>query len=290
MNEPLSPRPCFVFALFLAVMMISTGARAGSGASWQGTILCTTASASGYRSLAVDERGSLADLTLRRAEAPGLRIAVGDASVAKDGRSISARTAGNVRVLGPARVPFVVRSRLIENGYSHYRFDRNGQPWGCRVAFDEPAAVSVARLVLSGESAALTITVRDGQLVHLRPREEPLAAPSRTAQAKADAEGFLALVARGQSIAACATLSSDALLIHGGRDGCVMAFESAKFHYRDRYAGAFVERTALFDLDGDSYALATLKRSHDSVRALFIFERGRYRYLGDFELSPIELW
>jgi hypothetical protein len=26
------------------------------------------------------------------------------------------------------------------------------------------------------------------------------------------------------------------------------------------------------------------------VRALFTLERGRYRYLGDLELSPIELW
>jgi hypothetical protein len=46
---------------------------------------------------------------------------------------------------------------------------------------------------------------------------------------------------------------------------------------------------ALFDLDGDSYALATIKRRQDSVRARFVFERGRYRYLGDLELSPIEL-
>ena len=112
----------------------------------------------------------------------------------------------------------------------------------------------------------------------------------RQAEARADIKGFLALVARGKSIEACATLSSDALLIHGGRDGCVMAFESAKFMYRERYRGAFVDRVALFDLDGDLHALATIKRSQDSVRALFIFERGKYRYLGDLELSPIELW
>jgi hypothetical protein len=289
-DEPVRRPTRFLFALFLAVLMVSTGARAGNGASWQGTILCTTATVSGYRSFAVDERGSLAELTLRRAVAPGLQVAVEGASTAKDARSVSARTAGTVRVLRPTRAPFVVRSRLIENGYSHYRFYRNGRPWGCRVAFDERAAVAVAKLILSGRSAALTLTVRDARLVHLRPREEPLAAPARTAQAKADVEGFLVLLARGRSIAACATLSSDALLIHGGRDGCIMVFESAKFMYRERYRGASVERVALFDLDGDSYALATIKRSRESVRALFIFERGRYRYLGDLELSPIELW
>ena len=290
MYEPSRRRARFVSALFLAVMMISTGARASEGASWQGTILCTTAIASGYRSLAVDEAGSLAELTLPRPVAPGLRAAVEDAAVTKHGRSISTRAAGTVRVLPPTRQPFVVRSRVIENGYAHYHFYRNGRPWGCPVAFGESAAVAVAKLILSGRSAALTLTVRDGRLVHLRPREDPLAAPSRTAKAKADVEAFLALVARGQSIAACATLSSDALLIHGGRDGCVMAFESAKFLYRERYRGAFVERVGLFDLDGDSYALATVKRSRDSVRALFIYERGKYRYLGDLELSPIELW
>lgn len=291
-GEPVRRRVCFIFALSLAAMM-STDARAANRAVWHGTTLCTTAIVSGYRSFAVDERGSLAALTLRRAVAPGLRVAVevaSIASIANDGRFVSVPTAGAVRVLGPTREPLVVRSRVIENGYSHYGFYRNGRPWGCRVAFDEPAAVSVAKLILSGRNAVLTLTVRDGRLVHLRPREEPLSAPSRTAKAKADVEGFLALVARGRSIPACATLSSDALLIHGGRDGCVIAFESAKFMYRERYRRAFVDRVALFDLDGDSYALATIKRSRDSVRALFIFERGRYRYLGDFELSPIELW
>jgi hypothetical protein len=238
----------------------------------------------------VDERGSVAELTLRRAVAPGLRVAIAAASIAKDGRSVSARRASTVRVLGPTREPIVVRSRVIENGYSHYRFYRNGRPWGCRVAFGEPAAVSVAKLILSGRRAALTLTLRGGRLVHLRPQEGSLAAPSRTAKAKADVEGFLALLARGRSIAACATMSSDALLIHGGRDGCVVALESAKFVYREHYRGAFVERAALFDLDRDSYALATIKRSQGSVRALFTLERGRYRYLGDLELSPIELW
>jgi hypothetical protein len=290
MDEPVHRPARFMVALFLAVMVMSTGARAGHSASWQGTILCTKTTASGYRSFAVDERGSLVELTLPRAVAPGLRVAVEDPSIAKEGRSASAHTAGIVRVLGPTREPFLVRGSVIENGYSHYRFDRNGRPWGCRVAFGESAAVSVARLILSGRSAALTLTLRHGRLVHLRPREEPLAAPTRTARAKTDVGRFFALVARGRSIAACATLSRDALLFHGGRDGCVIAFESAKFIYREHYRGAFVERAALFDLDGHSYALATIKRSHDSLRALFSFERGKYRYLGDLELSPIELW
>ncbi len=245
---------------------------------------------SGYRSLAVDEQGRLADLTLRSAVAPGLRVELEGASISRDGRSLAARTAGSLRVLRPTRQPFVVRNRLIENGYSHYRFYRNGRPWGCRVAFTDAAAVSVAKLILSGRTAAVTLSLKDGRLVHLLPQQLPLAAPIRQAEARADIKGFLALVARGKSIEACATLSSDALLIHGGRDGCVMAFESAKFMYRDRYIGAFVERVALFDLDGDSYALATIKRSHNSVRAFFILERGKYRYLGDLELSPIELW
>jgi tetratricopeptide (TPR) repeat protein len=91
-------------------------------------------------------------------------------------------------------------------------------------------------------------------------------------------------------IAACATLARDALLIHGGRDGCVMAFESAKFLYRDRYARASVEHVALFDLEGDSYALATIHRTHGHARAFLLREGGTYHYLGDLELSPIELW
>jgi hypothetical protein len=279
-------------ALSLAVAPTSTGARTAAGTSWHGTILCTTKHLSGYRSLAVDEQGRLADLTLRSAVAAGLQVEVEleGASISRDGRSLAVRTAGSVRVLAPTRQPFVVRNRLIENGYSHYRFYRNGRPWGCRVAFTDAAAVSVAKLILSGRTAPVTLALRDGQLVHLRPQQQPLAAPTRTAEARADIKGFLALIARGKSIEACATLSSDALLIHGGRDGCVMAFESAKFMYRDRYTGAIVERAALFDLDGDSYALATIKRSHDSVRAFFIRERGEYRYLGDLELSPIELW
>jgi hypothetical protein len=69
-----------------------------------------------------------------------------------------------------------------------------------------------------------------------------------------------------------------------------MDFESAKFIYRDRYAHASVARIALFTLGGDSYALATIKRSSSRVRALLIRERGKYRYLGDLELARIELW
>jgi len=228
--------------------------------------------------------------TLGRAVAPGLRVELEGASTSKDGRALWARTVGTLRVLGLTREPLVVRSRLIENGYSRYGFYRKGHPWGCRVAFDEAAAVSVAKLILSGRSAQVTVALRDGRLVHFRPRQEPLAAPAGEAKAKADLEDFLTLLARGNSIAACATMARDALLIHGGRDGCVMAFESAKFLYRDRYAWASVEQMSLFDLDGHSYALATIKRSHSSVRAFFIRERGTYRYLGDLDLSPIELW
>jgi len=276
-------------ALSLAVPT-STGARAGVGSSWQGTILCTTKIRSGYRSLAVDERGGLAELTLGRAVTPGLRVALDGAATSKDGRSLWAHRVGTLRVLGPTKEPLFVRSRLIENGYARYSFYRDGHPWGCPVAFGDAAAVSVAKLILSGRSAQVTLALRNGQLIHLGPREEPLGAPAREAKAKADLEGFLTLLARGKSIAACATLARDALLIHGGRDGCVMAFESAKFLYRDRYARASVEQVALFGLDGDSYALATIKGSHSSVRAFFIRERGRYRYLGDLDLSPIELW
>ena len=277
-------------ALSLAVVTPSPGARAGFGSSWQGTILCTTKIRSGYRSLAVDERGRLAELTLGPAVSPGLRVELEGASTSKDGRALWARAVGTLRVLGPTREPLIIRSRLIENGNSRYGFYRNGHSWGCRVAFDDATAVSVAKLILSGRSAQVTLALRDGRLVHLGPREEPLAAPAREAKAKADLEHFLALLARGKSIAACASLSRDALVIHGGRDGCVMAFESAKFLYRDRYTGASVQRVALFNLDNDSYALATIKRSHSSVRAFFIRERGTYRYLGDLELSPIELW
>jgi len=273
--------PLVVSALALSLAVVtSTGARAGVHSSWQGTILCTATIQSGYRSLAVDEQGRLAELTLRPAVPPGQRVELEGASTSKDGRAIRARTVGTLRVLGPAKEPFVVRSRLIENGYSRYGFYRNGHRWGCPVVFDDAAAVSVAKLILSGRSAQVKLVLRNGQLIHLAPREKPLGAPAREAKATADLEDFLTLLARGKSIAACASLARDALLIHGGRDGCVMAFESAKFLYRDRYARASVEQVALFSLDGDSYALATIKGSHSSVRAFFIRERGRYRYLG----------
>jgi hypothetical protein len=60
--------------------------------------------------------------------------------------------------------------------------------------------------------------------------------------------------------------------------------------YRDRYLHASVEHVAVFDLDGHSYALAAIKRPRGYARAILIHERGTYRYLGDLDLSPIELW
>jgi hypothetical protein len=290
MDEQVRRRGHFIFALFLAVMTTSAGARGGNGESWQGTILCTTRIVSGYRSLAVDATGSLTELTLPRPVAPGLRIAVEDASIARNGRSISARAAATVHVLRPRRKPFLVRSRLIESGYAHYRFYRGGRPWGCPVAFDDAAAATVARLILSGRPAQVTLTLRGGHLFHLGPRQAPPAAPAKERQAKAELERLLGLLGRGNSTAACARLSTDALLIHGGPDGCLMAFESAKFLYRDRYIHASVTDVALFDLDGHSYALATIKRPRSYARAILIDERGTYRYLGDLDLSPIELW
>ena len=283
-------RGVFALALSLAVVMTSADAGAGVGSRWQGAVLCTTKIGSGYRSLAVDQKGHLAELTLQQAVPPGHTVELEGASTSKSGRPLWPRTSASVHVLGPIKEPVVVRTRLIERGYARYGFYRNGHPWGCPVAFGDAAAVSVAKLILSGRSAQVRLTLHNGQLVHLGPREAPLRAPAQTAKARADLEHFLTLLAHGHSIAACATLARDALLIHGGRDGCVMAFESAKFLYRDRYTQASVEHMALFDLDGDSYALATIKRSHGCARAFLIRERGAYRYLGDLELSPIELW
>lgn len=277
-------------ALSLAVVMTSAGARAGVASRWQETVLCSTKIGSGYRSLAVDEKGRLAELRLRHAVPPGHRVELEGASTSKGGRALRARTVASVRVLGPTRKPLVVRTRLIENGYARYGFYRNGHPWGCPVAFDDAAAVSVAKLILSGRNAQVKLTLNHGQLVHLGPREAPLRAPAQAAKARAYLQHFLTLLAHGNSIAACATLARDALLIHGGRDGCVMAFESAKFIYRDHWARASVEQVALFDLDRDSYALATITRSHGHARAFLIREGGAYHYLGDLELSPIELW
>jgi len=289
MDEPLRRfRLVFILSLFFAVTVTSPGAHADAGTSWHATVLCTKAIASGYRSLAVDERGFLTELTTRRDVAPGARIAVAAAPLTSDD-STSVLEASSVRLLGRTRGPLLVRARVIENDSSHYDLRHEGRSSYCRVAFQEPASISVAKLML-GRRTALTLTIRDGRLLHLLPREEPLDAPSRTAKARADAEGFLALIARGRSIAACALASSDALLIHGGPLGCVALLSSAQFHYRERYRGAFVTRAALFNLSGDTYALATIRRSHDSVRAVFILERGRYRYLCDFVLSPIELW
>jgi hypothetical protein len=277
-------------ALSLALVMTSAGARAGVASRWQGTVLCTTKIGSGYRSLAVDKKGRLAELTLRQAVPPGHRVELEGASTSKGGRALWARTVASVRVLGPTGKPFVVRTRLIENGYARYGFYRNGHPWGCPVAFDDAAAVSVAKLILSGRSAEVRLTLHNGRLVHLGPREAPLRALAHAAKARADLEHFLTLLAHGNSIAACATLARDALLIHGGRDGCVIAFESAKFLYRDRYARASVQQVALFNLDGNSYALAAINRSQGYARAFLIREGGTYHYLGDLELSPIELW
>ena len=245
---------------------------------------------SGHHSIAVDKSGRLVGLTLRRAVAPGLGVQLLDPHRSKDHGSLAARDVSTVRLLGPTTGPVVVRAQLIEDGDSRYRFYRRGRPWGCPVAFGEAAAVSVAQLVLSGRSARITLGVREGRLVHLRPQRRPLAEPVRHAQATADAEGFVALLARGDSIAACSSVSREVLLIHGGRDGCVMTFEGPKFVYRDHYAGAAVTRVALFELGGSSYALATIARHIGNTRAILILERGKYRYLGDFSLSPIELW
>jgi len=69
-----------------------------------------------------------------------------------------------------------------------------------------------------------------------------------------------------------------------------MTFDSPKFVYREHYADAAVTRVALFEFGGRSYALATIARHIGTTRAIFVLERGKYRYLRDFSLSPIELW
>lgn len=268
----------------------SSGARAGAASGWQGTILCTTKSSGGYRSLGVDASGRLAQLSLAGSVAPGLRVELNRASTSRDGRSLSVRPLTTVRVLGQRREPLRLRTRLIESGYSHYGFYRNGRPWGCPVAFNDAAAVSVAQLVLSGREAQVTLAIDNGRLVHLGPRRTPPAAPAKETKAKAAIERLLTLLGRGKSIAACTRLSTDALLIHVGPGGCLVAFESAKFMYRDRYLHASVEHVSVFDLDGHSYALATIKRPRGHARAILIQEARTYRYLGDLDPSPIELW
>lgn len=286
-------------ALTAGAAIVPTSTRVSTAPAWQGTILCTTKTAFGHRFIAVDLSGRLVRLTLPRAVTPGLRVQLLDPQGSEDRRSLVARDVGTVRLLGPTTGPVVVRTRLIEDGDSRYRisdgdsryrFYRHGRAWGCPVAFGEAAAVSVAQLVLAGRSARITLVLREGRLVHLRPQRRSLAEPARRAQATADAEGFVALLARGASIAACSGVSREVLLFHGGRDGCVMAFDAPKFVYRDHYADAAVTRVALFDFGGRSYALATIARHIGNTRAIFILERGKYRYLGDFSLSPIELW
>jgi len=270
------------------IALAGTGAR--TAPPWQGTILCTEKVVSGYRTLAVDKRGGLRDLTLRQAVAPGLRVELQESRGSSDHRSLAESDKSSVRLLGRTNKPVVVQAQLIEDGFSRYRFSRQGRPWGCAVTFGETAAVSVAQLILSDRAAQVTLVVRNGRLVHLRPQATRLTEPARHAQATVDAEDFVALVAHGDSIAMCSTLSRDALRILEGRDGCVMAFESAKFVYRERYVDAAVTRVALFQVAGRSYALATITRRVGDARAVFILERGKYRYLGDFSLSPIELW
>ena len=277
-------------ALSAGAVIVPTRTGAPTAPAWQGTILCTAKTASGHRSFAVDKSGRLVGLTLRRAVTPGLRVQVLNPQRSLDHGSLAAREVGTVRLLGPTTGPVVVRAQLIEDGDLRYRFYRHGRPWGCPVAFGEAAAVSVAQRILSGRSARITLVIREGRLVHLRPQRRALAEPARHAQAAADAEDFVALLARGASIAACSSVSREVLLIHGGRDGCVMTFEGPKFVYRDHYADAAVTRVALFELGGRSYALATITRRIGNTRAIFILERGKYRYLGDFSLSPIELW
>jgi hypothetical protein len=277
-------------ALSLATIATPSAAQAGAGSSWQGTILCTTRARGGYHSFGVDRSGRLAQLTLASPLAPGLRVELNRASTSRDGRSLSLRPLTTVRVLGRMRGPLRVRGSLIEDGYSHYRFYRNGRPWGCRVAFDDTKAVPVAKLILSGRRTQVTLALHNRHLIHLGPRQTPPAAPAQEAKAKAATEGFLALLSHDNSIAACKRLAADALLIHGGPNGCLIAFDSAKFLYRDRYTHASVEHVALFTLDGHRYALATIKRPRGYARAILIHEHGTYRYLGDLDLSPIELW
>jgi hypothetical protein len=256
--------------------LASSVTQAAVNSNWRGTILCTAQTALGGRSLGVDDQGHVAELMLRRAVPPGWRVDVREGAPSMSRGALSAHSAGTIRVLGRAKEPFIVRTRLIEDGYAHYGFYRRGRPWlGCRVRFDGAAAVSVAKLILSGQAATLTLGLHDGKLVHLGPQERARSGRGEAAKARADLQRFLALIAHGRSVAACATLARDALLIHGGPDGCIMDFESAKFIYRDRYAHASVERIALFTLGGDSYALATINRGSSRVCAFLVRERGR---------------
>lgn len=253
-------------------------------AKWRGTVLCTTKDGSVARSIGVDDRGQLAPFAIRSLVPPGQKIELNVSTASRPA------PADPPRLIGRATEPLIVRTRLIEDGQTHYRFYRNGHPWGCRVAFEQPATISVAKLLLSRRAATLRVGLRDGELVHLAPREAPHNDPAEAAKARADAERFLALIARGRSIAACALMARGAVLDPGERAECVMLLDSAKFVYRDRYAQASVSGVTLFSLNGDSYALAAINRKHATVRVILIREDGRYRYLRDFEYSPFALW
>jgi hypothetical protein len=277
-----------VLAAVVAAVVVSAVASSALpnavSAKWQGTVLCTTKHGSVARFIGVDDHGQLAAFAIRSLVPPGQTVEL------SAGKGLRPPAADAPRLLGRATKPLIVHTRLIEDGQTHYRFYRNGHPWGCRVAFEGPATISVAKLLLSRRAALLRVGLRDGRLVHLGPREAPRSDPVEAAKAKADLERFLVLVARGRSIAACALMARGAVLDPDERTGCVMLLESAKFVYRDRYAHATVKSVTLFDLNSDSYALAAIDRRHGTVRVIMMRERGRYRYLRDFEYSPFALW
>jgi hypothetical protein len=276
-----------VTAIAVVVAFASSAAPKAVGAKWRGTILCATKVGSVVRTLGVDDRGHLTAMTIRSVVSPGQKVELALSPTSQRRPAGAADAAADARSLGRATEPLIVRTRVIEDSQAHYRFYRNDHPSGCRVAFGQSAAVSVAKLILSGRPAVLRLGVRDGGLVHLAPRDIARSDSVQAARATEDLEHFLALIGSGRSIAACAVMARDAVLSH---DECIMILESAKFVYRDRYAHATVGHIGFFDLDHHSYALATINRGHSTVRAILIRERGRYRYRGDFEYSPFELW
>src|SRR5262245_49352626 len=115
-------------ALLLLVAPAPAVAHGRFGPSRLLTVLCTTPTMSGYAALGIDEKGSLVQFALPRPVLPGLRVQPQAGARSASDRALAAQATSHVRVLGRAKEPLVVRSRLIEDGYERYGFYRNGRP------------------------------------------------------------------------------------------------------------------------------------------------------------------
>ena len=72
--------------------------------------------------------------------------------------------------------------------------------------------------------------------------------------------------------------------------GILQNREEAEDVVQDSLVKAWKTRWRVRDPEKFPAWLATIARHIGTTRAIFILERGKYRYLRDFSLSPIELW